>query len=97
MIVIGDKRVRPWLIEWSGYTWTDDNAGLTAADICNLQILVANDWGSINPWASPLHLASMIAVLAGKATDTDPLELLPLVHATPAEVFIGAIRPREVT
>lgn len=97
MNVITDTTVRPWTITWSGHTWTDADAELDAQDLCRLQVLVGDSWGSGNPWASPLHLASMIAVLAAKATGADPLEVLPLVHRTPAEAFVGALAPRQVS
>lgn len=96
-MIISDTSVRPWRIEWSGYAWTDADADLTAGDVCRLQVLVGDGWASVNPWASPLHLVSMISVLAAKATGADPLEVLALVQATPAEVFVGAIQPRPVT
>lgn len=93
MNVIADVAVRPWSISWQGHTWTDDDT-LTAADLCRLQILVGDSWGSVNPWASPLHLVSMIAVLAARTVDADPLEVLPIVHAMPAAELVGAIQPR---
>lgn len=86
---------RPWAITWAGQTWTDETAELTAADLCRLQIMVGDGWRSANPWQSPLHLVSMIALLAARIADVDPLELVPLVHATPAEEFLAAIQPRK--
>jgi hypothetical protein len=91
---IDNHQIRPWTITWRGETWTDDNAGLTAGDVCRLQVLVGESWASVNPWASPLHLASMIAVLASRSSGSDALEMLAAVNETPAEEFLGAIGPR---
>lgn len=96
MIVIDSYQVMPWQITWQGQTWTDETAELTAGDVCRLQVLAGDAWASVNPWASPLHLASMIAVLAAKTANADPMAVLELVHATPAEEFIAAIAPRVV-
>jgi hypothetical protein len=82
---------RPWRITWQGMEWTEDGAGLTAGDVCRLQVLVGDGWASIDPRRSPLHLVSMIAVLASKVAGVDPVELLPVIQATPAEEFLGAL------
>lgn len=83
--------VRPWQITWRGQTWTIETAALTAGDVCRLQVLVGDSWGSADPWASPLHLASMIAVLASRGTALEPLEVLAVVHAMPADEFLATI------
>lgn len=93
---VDSYQIRPWSITWRGATWTDEDAGLTAGDVCRLQILVGDSWASCNPWASPLHLASMIAVLAARSSGLDPLEELAVVNQTPAEEFVAAIEPRSV-
>jgi hypothetical protein len=86
-----------WTITWAGTTWTDEDAALTAADLCRLQILVGDRWRSADPWESPLHLVAMLALLAARDAGVDPLELLPVIQALPAEELLAVLQPREVT
>ena len=95
-MMIDSHQIRPWTITWRSQTWSDDSVELNAADVCILQALVGDSWASVNPWASPAHLAAMIAVLWAKTSGIDATDALLLVGDTPAEEFIGSIRLREV-
>jgi hypothetical protein len=89
--------VRGWSITWAGATWSDENCGLTSGDVCRLQVLVGDGWESCDPWKSPLHLASMIAVLLARDTDADPLAvLMDVVNPAPAEELLSALSRRAV-
>lgn len=93
-MIIDNNRIRPWTITWRDKTWHDHEARLTAGDVVALQALVNDDWASCNPWASPAHLAAMIAVLFAREESVDPKAVLLLVYATDADEFMSAIEPR---
>lgn len=94
--------MRPWIIRWQDYEWTDED--LLAADLCGVQVVlgVEDGWAACNPWKGPVQLSAMIAQLYVRTTSggdptaaTEALaEVIGTIHSAPADVLLNAISER---